>query len=92
MVHFEKHQKIAILIFTFLSLILYLREEQAEFQEKVALLFIFLLPILLYKLLAYLSSFGFLPSIASDANNYKTEPFAFLFWIIYLIAAFVIVF
>jgi hypothetical protein len=92
MIYLEKHQKIAILIFIILSLILFLREDQTELLQKIALLFLFLLAILLYKLLAFLSSFGFLPSMASDANNFKTGPFAFLFWVIFVIACYVIVF
>ncbi len=92
MIHLEKHQKYAIYIFIISSLILYNREEQAEFLRNIGILFLFLIPILFYKLLAFISSFGFLPSLASDANNFKTGPFAFLFWIIYLIAVYVIVF
>ena len=92
MAYLEKHQKVAILIFITLSLILFLREDHTELNQNIALLFLFLLPILLYKLLAFLSSLGFLPSMASDANNFKTGPFAFLFWVVYLIAAYVIIF
>jgi len=88
----EKHQKIAILIFIIVAIILFNRGGTETLLNQGVPAFIFLVMILFYRLFAWLMSFGFLPSLASDAHNYKTGPFAVVFWILFLISIYVGVF
>lgn len=89
MLHIEKHQAYAIISYiVFILLLLNDNLEQEELIRRSGVLLLFLLLILFYKLFSFLSSMSLMGSLASDSGNYKAGPFAFLFWVFYLFAAY----
>ena len=89
----EKHQRIAVTLFVAVIGYAYWRDGQQEALAKGLILLVFLLGILLYRLNAWLSSFGFPEYFARDfgAENHP-GPYAFFAWMLYLIACGFIVF
>ena len=85
--YFDRHQKIAIGIFLFTSVYVFVRDSAQHALEQSFALFILLLAIIFYRRIAYYAGFGF-PEVW--AKDYRTEnhpaPYALLFWIIYLLA------
>ena len=86
----EKHQRIALLIFVAVCGYAYWRDVP---EEALAKGLIFLFAILFYKVVAWLSSFGFPEYFARDfGSENRPGPYAFFFWMLYLIACGFIVF
>ena len=83
----EKHQRIAVLIWLAVSGYVYWRDPQQEALAKAFLLFICIVPIIFYRLVAWLSSFGFPEYFARDFGpDPHPGPYAFFFWMLFLIA------
>ena len=69
------------------------RDPEQEALAKGLILLIFLLAILFYKVVAWFSGFGFPEYFARDfGSDNKPGPYAFFFWMLYLIACGFIVF
>ncbi len=89
----EKHQKIAILIFFLVMIIVGIRDSQNEFIGKAIILFVFLLTIMFYRFAAFLASFGFMEYLAKDfKSDNNPGPYAFFFWFVYIIVCLFLVF
>ncbi len=89
----EKHQRIALLIFVAVTGYVLWRDPQQQALAKGLILLVFLLPILFYRLVAWLSGFGFPEYFARDFGSAnRPGPYAFFFWMLYLIACGFIVF
>jgi len=84
----EKHQFVALLIFAGVSILIFIRDGAGdEALGRVILLFCFLVPLFLYRVVAYFASFGFMEYFASDyGSSNPTGPYAFFFWLLFLIA------
>ena len=85
-----RHQLLAIVLFVFVALILLVRHGiNDQLLARIGLLFVTLLPVLLYRQLASLSRFGFWQHFASDfRGGPRAAPFAVLGWLVFLIALF----
>jgi hypothetical protein len=83
----QRHQLIALALFAFVSVILFARHGvNDEAMARVALLFVTLLPVLLYRLLASYSRIGFMQYFASDfRSGPHAAPFAVLGWLVFAI-------
>ena len=85
--YIEKHQRIALLIFVAVVSFVAFRDGNDHAINAGLGLLAFLLPILFYRMLAWLASFG-LPEIF--AKDYGSEnhpgPYAFFFWILFVTA------
>jgi hypothetical protein len=85
--HFDRHQKIAIGIFLFTAVYVFVRDSTQKALEQSFALLVLLLAIIFYRRIAYYAGFGF-PQVW--AKDYRSEnhpaPYALLFWIIYLLA------
>jgi len=83
-----RHQYIATALCVFVSLILLVRHGMNdEVLARVGILFITLLPVLLYRQLASYSRFGFMQYFAADfRSGPRAAPFAVLGWLVFLIA------
>jgi hypothetical protein len=83
----QRHQYIALALFVFVSMILLARHGlNDEGMARVALLFVTLLPILLYRLLASYSRIGLIQYFASDfRSGPHAAPFAVLGWLVFAI-------
>ncbi|MES9852764.1 MAG: hypothetical protein ABW170_13165 [Candidatus Thiodiazotropha sp. L084R] len=83
----EKHKVIAIGIFLIVSILSFSRDESRDATKNIIVLAAFLAPILFYRIIAFFSGFGFPEFFAKD---FKSEnhpgPYAFFFWILFLIA------
>jgi len=89
----EKHQRIAVLIWLAVAGYVYWRDPQQEALAKGLLLFLFIVPIVFYRLVAWLSSFGFPEYFARDfGSENHPGPYAFFFWILFLIGCVFLVF
>lgn len=89
----EKHQRIAIVIFLAVVGYVYWRDEQQEALAKALILLAFLTGILIYRITAWLSGFGLPEYFARDfGSENRPGPYAFFFWLLYLIACGFIVF
>lgn len=89
----ESHQRNALLIFVAVLLYAVWRDGRDEGLIKGLILFIFLVPIIFYRLVAWLSSFGFPEYFARDfGSDNHPGPYAFFFWLLFLIACAFIVF
>jgi hypothetical protein len=85
-VYIEKHQKVALSIFAVLSALLFLKYEQTIAFRKATSLFLFLVPVLFYKVIRYFSGFGYRESHASDyGSENHAGAYAFFFWMVYII-------
>ena len=83
----EKHQKIALVIFVLLVIYSSLTRGFMVALPQNGILFILFVLILLYKLIAYHSGFGFHESLARDfGSENHAGAYAFFFWLLYLIA------
>ncbi|MBT8422833.1 MAG: hypothetical protein KJP03_06930, partial [Gammaproteobacteria bacterium] len=81
----EKHQRNALLIFVAVLLYMLWRDGRDESLVKALVLFIFLAPILFYRFIAWLASFGFPEYFARDfGGENHPGPYAFFFWLLYL--------
>jgi len=60
-------------------------EQQQAMLESI-LLGVFLIPIIFYKFIAWLSSFGFMEMLARDhGSENHPGPYAFFFWILFIL-------
>ncbi|MCP5158628.1 MAG: hypothetical protein H6975_04300 [Gammaproteobacteria bacterium] len=84
----ERHQAVSLLIFAGVSVLITIRDGIGdEALARIFLLLVFLVPLLLYRVVAYLSSFGFMEFFASDYGSRNSAgPYAFFFWLLFLIA------
>jgi hypothetical protein len=89
----EKHKIVAIGIVLAISLLSMLRDGVDEGIKHAVVLGGFLLPILFYRVIAFFAGFGLPEYFAKD---FKSEnhpgPYAFFFWILFLIACGFVVF
>lgn len=87
------HRAFAIVIFVAVALFSIWRDGTEEATGNIIVLAAFLVPIMFYRLIAYFAGFGFPEYFAKD---YKSEnhpgPYAFFFWILFLIACGFVVF
>ena len=83
----ERHQLVAVGIWAAVCGVLAIRDGLGEQTlGKMLALFVVLLPILIYRVIAWLSSFGFPEVFARDYGSRSAPgPYAFFFWIIFLI-------
>lgn len=89
----EKHQRIALIIFAAVIGYAYWRDGSQEAFAKGLILLMFLLGILFYRITAFFSGFGFPEYFARDfGSENRPGPYAFFFWLLYLIACGFIVF
>lgn len=83
----ETHKKIAIGIYLLVAFIVTNRHGFDGASEQLILLAICLVPIIFYRIIAFFSGFGFPEIFAKDYGSPNhPEPYAFFFWILYLIA------
>ncbi|MES9944315.1 MAG: hypothetical protein ABW080_05110 [Candidatus Thiodiazotropha sp.] len=88
----ETHKLVAIAIFICVALYTSIRDGIDDALAANIILLIFLLPILFYRIIAFFSGFGFPEYFAKDfKSDNHPGPYAFFFWIIYLIACLFIV-
>ena len=86
--HFDRHQKIAIGIYLFTLLYLFARDGLYRGMEQGFALFLLLLGIIFYRQIAYFAGFGFPEVLARDyGSENRPEPYALLFWIIFLLGS-----
>jgi hypothetical protein len=89
----ERHQQIAVLIAGIVFSILTLRNGFDASIDEGVLLLISLVPILFYRLIAYLSGFGFPEVFAKDyGSENHSGPYAFFFWVLFLIVCLLLLF
>jgi len=89
----ERHQQIAVGIFLTVAGYALWRDGQEVGFAKALVMLVFLMPIIFYRVVAWLSSFGFPEYFARDfGGRNHPGPYAFFFWLLFLIAAGVIVF
>ncbi|MCF6263014.1 MAG: hypothetical protein L3J24_05435 [Xanthomonadales bacterium] len=82
----EKHQLVATGVFVASSFCFFYLYESFLAIEKSVLLFAALLPILLYKFLAWMSGFGFFEAFARDYGTENSPgPYAFFFWVLFIV-------
>lgn len=83
----EKHQFVGILVAICVSLSVFVRDgANDETLARVILVFAGLIPILIYRIIAYFSGFGFMESFASDyGSKNDAGPYAFFFWLVFLV-------
>lgn len=87
MIYLEKHKLIAIAIYSSVVSYEWLSNGQEHGIAVAAVLGMFLFIILFEGLFAFLGSFGFMESFASDSRNgLSTNAVSFLGWILFLIA------
>ncbi len=85
--HLDRHQKVAIGLFLFTAIYLFVRDEFDKALGQSSVLFILLLLILFYRMIAYFAGFGFPEVLARDyGSENHPGPYALLFWILYLLA------
>jgi hypothetical protein len=85
--HLDRHQKVAIGLFLFTAIYLFVRDEFDKALGQSFALFILLLLIIFYRMIAYFASFGFPEVFARDyGSENHPGPYALLFWILYLLA------
>ena len=89
----ERHQKVAVAIFVLVVAYTSLSFGFIVALKGNAILMVFLLPILLYRMLGFLSGFGFPEYLARDfGSENHPGPYAVFFWMLYLIACGFVVF
>jgi len=83
----EKHQAAALLVFALVVTWTSARDGINAALPGHVLLAVFLVPVLSYRLIAWLSGFGFPEYFARDfSSDNHPGPYAFFFWILFLIA------
>ena len=84
---FERHQQIAVAIFAAVSLWVLWRDGWGDQTlGRILLMLVTLIPIMLYRLIAWLSSFGWPEWLAWDfGSENHPAPYAFFFWMLFLI-------
>jgi hypothetical protein len=88
-----RHKFIAISIFLVVTAFVFWRDEPSQALARTLILLVFLLGILLDRLVAFFSGFGFPEYFARDfGSENRPGPYAFFFWMLFLIAAGMIVF
>lgn len=89
----ETHQRNSLLIFLAVAGYAVWRDGSDVGLVKALVLLMFLIPIVFYRLVAWLSGFGFPEYFARDfGGDNHPGPYAFFFWLVYLIACAFIVF
>ena len=93
MIYLERHQKIAIGIFSAVTLYLFIRDDFDQAAGRSLALLATLVPILFYRTIAYFSGFGFPEVFARDyGSENRPGPYALFFWMLYLIVCGFLVF
>ena len=89
----ERHQLVALIIGLAVFCLVWLRDGlDTALREGVVLLFAFLL-IMFYRVIRYFAGFGFPEFLASDYGSANHPgPYAFFFWILFLIVCLFMVF
>jgi len=83
----ERHQVVALVIYLVMVAVIGLRAGVDGVIEQGGILFMFLLPILFVRVIAYYSSFGFWEFFAKDFGSGNSPgPYAFFFWMLFIIA------
>lgn len=89
----EKHQRIAVLIWLAVAGFVLWRDPRNEALAKALILFVLIVPIVFYRLVAWFASFGFPEYFARDFGpDPHPGPYAFFFWLLFLIACAFVVF
>jgi len=90
----ERHQKIAVVIFLLVAVIIYQREGTSDRAlASMIMTTVGLLGILFYRILAMMSGIGFRERLARDYGSPNhAGPYAFFCWILYLIICVMLVF
>ncbi len=89
----EKHKAIAIAIFLAVAILSVVRDGLEEAQHTVIILSMFLVPIMFYRFIAFLSGLGFPECFAKDyGSKNHPGPYAFFFWILFIVACCFVVF
>ncbi len=89
----ERHQSIAIAVFLAVAGFAVWRDGLHEGVLKALILAVFLVALLLYRVVAWFSGFGFWEYFATDfGSENHPAPYAFFLWLLFLIVAAFIVF
>ncbi len=89
----EKHQAVAVLIFILVITFVGYRDGYEIAIEQGIILIQPLLAIIFYRLIARLSGIGFPECFAKDyGSENKSGPYAFFFWLLFIIVCLFIVF
>lgn len=89
----ETHKKIALGLFFAVVIYTSQRDGFGEALMGHLILVVFLIPILFYQTVAYFAGFGFPEFFARDFGSENSPgPYAFFFWILFLIASAFLVF
>lgn len=89
----ERHKVFALVIFFLVALLSISRDGSEEATPKIIVLAVLLVPILFYRIIAFFSGFGFPEYFARDfKSENRPGPYAFFFWILFLIACGFVVF
>ncbi|MET0070961.1 MAG: hypothetical protein ABW096_13065 [Candidatus Thiodiazotropha sp.] len=89
----ETHHKYALVLFVLVIAFSHLRYGYDKALVKGIVLAAFLVPLLFYRIVAFFSGFGFPEYFARDfKSENRPGPYAFFFWILYLVACAFIVF
>jgi len=93
MIRMEKHQFIALLLFLSISVYLFQRDEFAQAKPEIILLAILTAAIIFYRLIANLNALDFMAYYAKDYDG-PNHPaaYALFFWILFIIAALLMLF
>ena len=82
----ERHQMVAIGLYLFTLIYLFAGDDYERAWAQGLALGLLLLPILFYRLIAYIAGFGFPEVFARDYRSVNHPgPYALLFWILYLV-------
>lgn len=84
----EKHQGVALALFLAVALWLLFRDGAGEDTwARILILLLTLVPIMIYRVIAYFAGIGFPEFLASDyGGENNPAPYAVLFWIVFLLA------
>ncbi len=84
----ERHHWYAVAVFMAVAGVAVWRDGRDEGLVKALILALVLVPLLFYRLVAWLSGFGFPEYFARDFGSANHPgPYAFFFWLVFLIAA-----
>ena len=93
MPYLDRHQQVAVGLYLFTTLYLFVRDDPTQAVEQSFALFVLLLGIIFYRQIAYFAGFGFPEVFAKDYGSANhPAAYAVLFWILYLLAWFFVFF
>lgn len=90
----ETHQRVAIGLFFGIACLVLLRDGTSndDTWAQLLVLLVLLVTILCYRIIAAYSGFGIPNAFASDSDSARPEPFAVLFWFLFLLVGGLMVF